>query len=93
MEGYKYMFPDKNLITVWSAPNYCYRCGNVASILEFNEHLDRRLILFRDVPDSGNMCDVSFPCEAYLFVCFFLIAWYDYIGSSDKAKQGIQYFC
>lgn len=21
-EGYKYMFPDKNLITVWSAPNY-----------------------------------------------------------------------
>jgi diadenosine tetraphosphatase ApaH/serine/threonine PP2A family protein phosphatase len=21
-EGYKYMFPEKNLITVWSAPNY-----------------------------------------------------------------------
>lgn len=52
-EGYKYMFPDKNLITVWSAPNYCYRCGNVASILVFNEHLDRQIKIFKNVPESG----------------------------------------
>ncbi|PSN39263.1 Serine/threonine-protein phosphatase 6 catalytic subunit [Blattella germanica] len=50
-EGYKYMFDDK-LVTVWSAPNYCYRCGNIASILEFTNIDTKEPKLFQAVPDA-----------------------------------------
>lgn len=50
-EGYKYSF-DKKLITVWSAPNYCYRCANVAAILEFKDPQNKTPKIFSAVPDG-----------------------------------------
>ncbi|OHS95596.1 Serine/threonine-protein phosphatase PP-X 1 [Tritrichomonas foetus] len=51
MAGYDYRF-DQQLITVWSAPNYMYRSGNIASVLAIDEHLNRELKTFREVPDE-----------------------------------------
>ena len=51
MEGYKKVFSNK-LVTVWSAPNYCYRCGNVAAILELDENLQDYYKIFEAAPSN-----------------------------------------
>mmetsp|Transcript_32315 Transcript_32315/g.79793 ORF Transcript_32315/g.79793 Transcript_32315/m.79793 type:complete len:306 (-) Transcript_32315:137-1054(-) len=52
MEGFKWMF-DEQLVTVWSAPNYCYRCGNVAAIMELDENLERNFKVFEAAPQEA----------------------------------------
>ncbi|KAK9414837.1 putative Calcineurin-like phosphoesterase [Seiridium unicorne] len=51
-EGYKFHFPQNSVVTVWSAPNYCYRCGNVASIMTVDKNLDPKFSIFSAVPDD-----------------------------------------
>merc|ERR1739844_479202 len=59
MEGYKWHF-NETVLTVWSAPNYCYRCGNVAAILELDEHLARNFTIFEAAPQEAR----GVPCKS-----------------------------
>jgi len=51
MEGYKYFF-GQLLVTVWSAPNYCYRCGNSAAILTVSQSAGIDFITYQARPSN-----------------------------------------
>lgn len=51
MEGYQVLY-DGLLSTVWSAPNYCYRCGNLASVLEVTTAQQRYFNTFTAAPEN-----------------------------------------
>ena len=72
MEGYKTMFPVQgkgqeadSLVTVWSAPNYCYRCGNVAAILELDENLEQHFKIFEAAPQESRSVPARNPTPDY----------------------------
>lgn len=46
MEGYSWCH-DQAVVTLFSAPNYCYRCGNRAAIMEINEKMTYKLCVPR----------------------------------------------
>ncbi|KAL7266991.1 sporulation-induced protein [Rhizina undulata] len=54
-----YHFKNKDVVTVWSAPNYCYRCGNVASIMKLEDDLTPRFSIFQAVPDDQRVVPVG----------------------------------
>lgn len=60
-EGYKFHFPDKEVVTVWSAPNYCYRCGNMASVCDVGEDMKPNFKLFAAVKDELRCVPASRP--------------------------------
>ena len=64
MEGYKIIFGNK-LATIWSAPNYCYRCGNSAAILELNERLEKKVKKFEAAPAENRSIPAKKPVPDY----------------------------
>ena len=49
MDGYNWSH-SMNVVTIFSAPNYCYRCGNQAAIMEVDEYLNKTLYVFFAAP-------------------------------------------
>lgn len=64
MEGYKEMF-NGGLVTVWSAPNYCYRCGNVAAVLTIDDDLSRDYKIFEAVVHDASKIPLKKPATDY----------------------------
>ena len=52
MEGFNWMH-DNRVVTVFSAPNYCYRCGNLAAIVEVDENGGHAVQQFDHAPPRG----------------------------------------
>lgn len=54
MDGYSKTH-DGKVVTIFSAPNYCYRCGNQASIMEVDEHARQSFIQFDPAPRQSEL--------------------------------------
>eukprot|EP00768_Dysnectes_brevis_P000557 gnl/Dysnectes_brevis/1122_a1253_3155.p1 GENE.gnl/Dysnectes_brevis/1122_a1253_3155~~gnl/Dysnectes_brevis/1122_a1253_3155.p1 ORF type:complete len:304 (-),score=67.16 gnl/Dysnectes_brevis/1122_a1253_3155:110-1021(-) len=52
MPGYAWAH-DKRVVTIFSAPNYCYRSGNQAALMELDENLQYTFIQFSFAPRRG----------------------------------------
>lgn len=52
MDGFNWS-QERNVVTVFSAPNYCYRCGNQAAIMEIDENLKYTFLQFDPAPRTG----------------------------------------
>ena len=60
MEGYN-LSHDMNVVTIFSAPNYCYRCGNQAAIMEVDEQLNQTFLQFDPAPRRGEVLVTQRP--------------------------------
>jgi len=61
MEGYNWSHPQ--VVTIFSAPNYCYRSGNQAALMEIDEHLGTSFIQFDPAPRRGEPSVGRSPME------------------------------
>ncbi|ODV91416.1 hypothetical protein CANCADRAFT_123637 [Tortispora caseinolytica NRRL Y-17796] len=52
--GYQQLFGGI-VSTVWSAPNYCYRCGNMASVLEVSDTGSQFFNVFDAAPENAKI--------------------------------------
>ena len=60
MEGYSWTHPN-TCVTVFSAPNYCYRCGNMAAIMEVGDSIEARpdFVMYEASPDQGDKKELN----------------------------------
>jgi serine/threonine-protein phosphatase 2A catalytic subunit len=51
-QGYQLQH-NNHICTIFSAPNYCYRCNNQAAFLELDENMNESYLKFDPYPRRG----------------------------------------
>lgn len=64
MDGFQYHFSEK-VLTVWSAPNYGYTSGNVATVLKLDGNLNRELPIFKEAAPEERKIPGDFISEYF----------------------------
>lgn len=75
MDGYQ-MAHEEQVVTVFSAPNYCYRCGNKACLVEVSECLEKTFLQFDRASvaaGNGGIPEGDWPEIQYALVCLIYI--------------------
>ncbi|CAE7261285.1 pho2a [Symbiodinium sp. CCMP2456] len=67
MEGYNWTH-EQQVVTIFSAPNYCYRSGNQAAIMEIDERLGSHFVQFDPAPRRGEAA-IGRPPVEYFLLC------------------------
>lgn len=67
MDGYNWSHDD-NVVTIFSAPNYCYRCGNQAAIMQLDEYLNKDFLQFDPAPTKDSESQTQSRRGAEYFV-------------------------
>jgi serine/threonine-protein phosphatase 2A catalytic subunit len=65
MEGYNWCH-DEKVVTIFSAPNYCYRCGNQAAIMEVDDNLGYTFVQFDPAPRRGEPSERKLQADYFL---------------------------
>ena len=63
--GYQWSH-ENNVLTIFSAPNYCYRCGNLAAIMELDENMKYELQTFEPAPRRGEAALEKYTPDYFL---------------------------
>jgi serine/threonine-protein phosphatase 4 catalytic subunit len=65
MEGYKWMF-DEKLVTIWSASNYCYRCGNLAAVMTIDGQSHTPIVFDSTPIERGKLVESTATIEYFV---------------------------